>query len=86
MQNVDIMSRSKAASDYINLAEKTSELPKDKLTAKQEYWQGQARKLAISEKMDIAVVHGGWVGPKSVADKWGHEIVYVAQYVGGGSE
>ena len=67
---------------YINLAEKSSE-PKVKLTAKEEYWQGQARKLAISEKIDIAVVHGGWVGPKSIADKWGHEITYVAEYVGG---
>ena len=74
-------SHSKEVNDYINLAEKTSELPKDKLTAKQEYWRGQADQLALKANKPMVVVNNGGscqVWNKSVADKCGAEYDYVA--------
>jgi hypothetical protein len=67
-----------AIAKYINLAER---LDKPKLSAEQEYWQGRADSLALSQKRSMAVIkidghHQIW----SLA-KAGKDYVYVAEYV-----
>lgn len=84
MQNVDIMSHSKAVSDIDRMLarfDRQDEQQQPKLTTQQEYWYGQANKLALSQKASMTVVNNGgsWqVWPVSKAGK-NHE--YVAEYV-----
>lgn len=72
----------KAINDFYRMADNLDKPVKPKISSQQEYWQGQAIKLAQSEKMSMAVVEidAGHYQVWPLA-KFGSDNVYVAEYV-----